>query len=388
MPNFREHSWPIAQVLAVAMTGAAYLLSVSLGGADRGEFVAVVLSGTIGGLVGGFSLDTSLPALKLRPDRIGLATVAFVAAMAGALVSAAISALTDSGSYLLAGIGAGSISAATALVGASLSGGNHYVAVVVRLSIGATFLVLAILLVVQAAGVYWWIVAWACAQLVGVLTGLVVVVVRPYRGERRCLRSITASERGRVAAVFVGVLALVGVYRFDQVFLSLWGSSRELGVYALCAQMVESAASPSIYLGQRTLALAGERRPSAIRRSWLSAQYAAILYCIAFAILVAAIYLRAVDGFAGFAIVAALLFPASISMSAMRPMSAYWVTTGGELGASRLSILVFAVALPIYAFAAKTAGMFGVAVATSLIYCAYLLITSWLSSGDSRIQGA
>ena len=334
--------------LALAMSGAAIVLSVFLPPAERGDLVATTTGATIGAAVGGLSLETFLLAqgrawLERTAGWQSLLIYAGTVPLSAAL-GWVFTRYTEAGSAGLAALGAALLAAGTVPAAAGLTDNGFAPVYRTRAlfagAIPAVYAVLALLSVRSfAVWLMWWLAAQAALALVMWLRfgGVFATAVR--RSRRPEARSIR-----RMFVTHFGGVALIPALRFDQLALARYAGASELALYSLAVAASEFAQAGSVVAAQRVLGDHSDASGTAVRRLLRNA----VLLALAVSVLILAglfVIGQLARDYQPALLLGLLLLPRTIFVVVGRVLSARLVNRNGEGMSAAISLGTSAVAV-------------------------------------------
>jgi O-antigen/teichoic acid export membrane protein len=174
-----------------------------------------------------------------------------------------------------------------------------------------------------------------------------------------------------------GVLALLVLYRLDQVLLAHFGYTSELGEYSIAVAVVESSTGPAVVIAQRALSsfrLAGARlgdvprlmRASATAGTFVASGGALGLYLVTVWM---GTYLDA-------PLYACLLIPGAVALCAAKPASASLVASGRVAPTTVIAGVTTTTGVVCYALFLPSGGAVWACVISSLSYCLLFVLTA------------
>ncbi|GAB3072795.1 polysaccharide biosynthesis C-terminal domain-containing protein [Micromonospora schwarzwaldensis] len=365
---------------ALALTGLAALLSVTLPAAERGELAATMVSATVGAALGGLSVDTFLLSRPagwiMSRGRWWIVGILAVSLVLTALAAALLTTLAGLGSHPV-GMAAGcALTVANTAASLGLRLRRFWFVYALRAAGGAVL--------VTGYALLWryhrldgarWGQLWLGVQVLTatVLGGAVLVWARRSgpvpaatagRGEYR-------ADLLAVGRLHVGVCAQMLTYRLSQVLVARFAGAGPLGVFALAVAALEFAQSGAVVRAQRILA---ERDPDAIgdhgREVVRGAAPIAALAVAGLAVLgvLAPDYRQAW-------LLGLLLLPGTLALSAGKTWSAALLKRADERATTAVALTTMGVSVVLYVLLIPWTGAVGAAVASSVAYAVYAVRT-------------
>lgn len=378
-------------MLALAMGGAAVVLTVFLPPVERGSLVATTASATIGLAVGGLSLETFLLAqgrpwlertASLESLGIYLSTLPLSAGLAWVFAW-----YSDEGSPAAAALGGTILAAGTIPAAAGLSDGRflqvYRTRAIFAAAVPALYLVLAIASIRDPDA---WLVCWFLAQ--GVLAVMMWV---GYGGLllRSARRFVTFSKSSliRLLVTHIGAVALILALRFDQLALSRFSGPAALAIYSLAIAATEFTQAGAVVSAQRILGAEGPGAARQVTRALRnSVGFATVLSALVVAGLVV-IGLLAGE-YRPAALVGLALFPRSVFLVAGRILSARLVGLNGEAAAAVIAFATSALAVVAYVLVVPRYGAVGAAITAGALFAIHTFVTYAGVRRRSRTQPA
>jgi hypothetical protein len=328
-------------VLALAMSGAAVVLSVVLPPAQRGDLVATTAGATIGAAVGGLSLETFLLAQgRAWLERtVGWSSLVLFGSTVplSALLGWVFTKYTEAGSAGLAALGAALLAAGTVPAAAGLTGDGLVPVYRTRAVFAAAVPIVYGGLALSSVRTFdAWLASWLAAQ--GVLA--VVMWVRfggVFAAGLHRHSPIGAISIRRMFVTHLGGVALIPALRFDQLDLARYGGAAELALYSLAIAASEFAQAGSVVAAQRVLGDRGDASGTGVRRMLRNS----VLLALGVSVLIlAGLYVigRLAAEYRTALLLGLLLLPRSIFIVVGRILSARLVNRDGEALSAAVSI--------------------------------------------------
>lgn len=367
-------------MLALAMGGAAVLLTVFLPPGERGSLVATTTSATIGVAVGGLSLETFFLAQgrswleassSLQSFLVYFTTVPLSAALAWAFA-----AYSAEGSAAGAALGGAILAFGTIPAAAGLSNGDFLPVyrnrALFATAIPALYLLLAALSVRTAAT---WLLCWFVAQGVLATTMWLAFGGQLIRSARKLI-PFARSSLTRILVTHAGAVAIIFALRFDQLALSRFRGAEMLAIYSLAIAATEFTQAGAVVSAQRVLsdsddAASGARLRRALRNTTLFATGISVLIVAGLALigLISQAYAPAV-------LIGALLLPRSVFLVIGKVLSARLVNRNGEAMAALIALATSVLALIGYNIVVPRFGAVGTALLAGGLFAAHSAATA------------
>ncbi|MGN9808278.1 lipopolysaccharide biosynthesis protein [Micromonospora sp. BQ11] len=365
-------------LVALALTGLAAVVSVTLPAAERGELSANMVSATLGAAVGGLSLDTFLLS---RPagwifsrGRAWILTMFGASVLLSAVAAALLTTVAGVGSHLV-GVGAAAgLTVFNTVSSVALRQSSFRLVYTLRAVSGAV-------LVGGYAALYAsgrldgtvWSVVWLAIQWLSAVAvcGLVLRMVRRV-GPAPAPTATGPDYRADVLAVghlHTGIFAQMMTLRFNQILVARFVGAGPLGVYALAVAALEFAQAGAVVRAQRILAGRDgdplSHRAGPVVRAALPVALAAVGGLAVLGLLQPEYQDAWVLGIC--------LLPGALATGAGKTWSSVLLKERGERAPTRVALLTLAIAIPIYLAVIPLAGVVGAALASSLAYAVHAL---------------
>jgi hypothetical protein len=359
-------------VAALAMSGAAVLLTVALPTRERGMLVATTTSATLAVAAGGLSLETFLLAqgrgwLAGTTGRRSFAVYAATVPLSAAL-SWLFAIYSAQASPAVAVAAAGCIAAGTIPAAAGLTMGRFRGVYRYRAAFATVAPVLYLVLVLASVrDARTWLLVWLGCQAL-----MAVAMWVRFGGPliRMLHRASAAPERlTRIGLTHAGALAYIFTYRFDQLALSRYQGPDALALYSLALNAVEFAQAGAVVQAQRALGDheegAAQRLPGLLRK----AAYLAAGMGVPVLLGLVAIGMLA-PAYRGAFLLGLLLLPRAVVVGLDRVLSGRLVNLGRERTTAAIAGAVAIVAVLAYPVVAARFAAGGIAVVSVALFTA------------------
>jgi hypothetical protein len=379
-------------MVALAMGGAAVVVSVFLPPTARGNLVATTTGATIGLAVGGLSLETFLIAqgrawLEDRAGQQGLVVYLSTIPLSAGL-GWAFTAYSSAGSPGFAALGAAILAAGTMPGAAGLSANRFRPVYRTRALFASAIPALyAVLVVTGVRSFRGWLFCWLAAQAV-----LAAVMWIRFGGVFvRAMRSTAGFPwKGltRMVVTHLGAVAIIPAMRFDQLALARSGGASDLALYSLAITASEFAQAGSVVAAQRVLGDQSAVSAAATRRAVRDSVLFALAMSVPILAGLAVIGLLT-TAYRPALLIAALLVPRSVFIVVGKVLSARQVSLGGEGGAALISSGTSLVGVAAYLILIPHSGAVGAALLTGGVFALHAGATAvWLRGRRAARNGS
>jgi hypothetical protein len=362
---------------ALALSGLAALVSVTLPAVQRGVLAACIVSATLGAGLGSFSIDTFLlsrPAgWVFRSGKWWILTLLLGSVALSAIVAAALTAAAGVGSYLIAMTGAGVLTVFNACSALALRVKRFAFVYTMRAAGGAVLITGYVLLYLHGDGSGdRWSMMWLTAQSVAAVAVAGYVLVRARRfgidpageGTTQRPRREYRADLLAIARLHVGICASMLTYRLDQVLLARFAGAGPLGVYALAVAALEFAQAGAVVTAQKILS---DRNPGTDREKVTPVVKAALPVALLAVVMLVVLGILVPD-YHGAWLLGLLLLPGALAVSVGKAWSASLLKQRGEQATTNVALVTLAFAVPAYLIFVPWAGAVGAALASSSVY--------------------